>query len=380
MALSRRTLVLGAGGGLALVAVGGLWRVTRMPETATSPWAAAARPEPDVRLDALRHAILAPNPHNRQPWLVRLDGADGATVFCDLDRRLPETDPFDRQVTIGFGAFLELARMAAAQRGVRLDIEPFPGGGPEPRLDARPVARLGFVADPSVTPDPLFAHVLARRSNKEAYDLARPVAAEALAQLAASGPGWRTGATADPAEVAAIRTIVLDAIGIEMATPRTMQESVDLMRIGARAVDASPDGIDLTGPFIEAAAALGIITPDSLADPTSMAFSQGEQMMRETYGAAPAFFWLVSRGNDRSDQLAAGAAHVRANLAATALGLSMHPTSQALQEYPEVAGPHARLQALLAPDGGRVQMLSRVGYGPAVPPAPRYPLEAKLLA
>ncbi len=33
---------------------------------------------------------------------------------AELLRRLPQTDPYDRQITIGFGAFLELAAIAAA--------------------------------------------------------------------------------------------------------------------------------------------------------------------------------------------------------------------------------------------------------------------------
>jgi hypothetical protein len=91
--MDRRTLILGAGGAVALVAVGGVWRVTRMPQTAMAPWDLPPPPPADVRLDALRHAILAPNPHNRQPWLLRLDGSDGVMVTCDLDKRLPMTDP-----------------------------------------------------------------------------------------------------------------------------------------------------------------------------------------------------------------------------------------------------------------------------------------------
>ncbi len=116
MGLSRRTVVRGIGGtGLALVGAGGLFAVTRTPERALAPWAAIEDPPPaDVRLDAFRHAILAPNPHNRQPWLIKLVGVDEALIFCDLERRLPETDPFDRQILIGFGCFLELARIAAA--------------------------------------------------------------------------------------------------------------------------------------------------------------------------------------------------------------------------------------------------------------------------
>ena len=90
---------------------------------------------------ALSYAVLAPNPHNRQPWLVDLAEPDVATLYCDLDRRLPQTDPLDRQITIGLGCFLELFVLAAAQEGYASAISLFPQGSATPRLDARPVAR-----------------------------------------------------------------------------------------------------------------------------------------------------------------------------------------------------------------------------------------------
>lgn len=381
MTVSRRTMILGAGG-LALVAAGGYWRVARQPQTALDPWEALATPEPDVRLDAFRHAILAPNPHNRQPWLIRLDGEDGATIFCDLDRRLPQTDPFDRQVTIGFGCFLELARMAAAERGHTLMVEPFPEGEPEPRLDERPIARLRFDPGARAKPDPLFPQVPVRRTNKEAYDLSRAVTREDLRPFNTGDPSHpaRLRGTSIPESVAAIRKIVLEALDIEIMTPRAHRESVDLIRIGAKAVDAQPDGIDLTGPMIEAASAIGMMTNVTLADPESSAFQQGRTLMAETYGSAPAFIWVASTTNDRRSQLEAGRLHLRSNLLATSMGLSVHPASQALQEYPEVKGPFERIHQMLLPEGGRLQMLSRIGYGPKAPPSPRYPLAAKLLA
>jgi hypothetical protein len=380
MALTRRqTILAAAGGGLALVGAGAWWRVSRLPETAADPWTLDPTPPADVRLDAFRHAILAPSPHNRQPWRIRMDKTDGATLFCDLDRRLPQSDPFDRQVTIGFGCFLELARLVAAERGHRLLITPFPEGDPEPRLDTRPVAALRFVPDPGVRREPeLAAAIVKRRSDKNAYDLSVPLTREELRLFHSDGERWRMRSTQTARFVDPIREQVVRAIEIETNTPRVHRESVDLMRIGAREVDETPDGLELTGPMIEAGSAIGMITRKSLADPASSAFAQGLRMLRETYGSTNAFFWIVSLENSRARQLEAGQAYVRANLAATAAGLSVHPMSQSLQEYPEVAGPFAEIHRLLAVEGGRVQMLARVGRGPGTGPTPRYPLSAKL--
>ena len=97
--------------------------------------------------------------------------------------------------------------------------------------------------------------------------------------------------------------------------------------------------------------------------------------------ATPAFFSMVTEANDRATQVQAGRAYVRAQLAATAQGLSMHPLQQALQEYPEQAPHYAAIHALLGAGGGRgtVQMWARLGYAPPVGPAPRRGVPAHVL-
>jgi Nitroreductase family len=374
--VSRRSFVLGAGG-LALVAGGGIWRVTRMPLYASAPWTIDPSAVSDVRLYAFAHAILAPNPHNRQPWQIRLEGDDSALITCDLDKRLPQTDPFDRQITIGFGAFVELARIAAAQRGVAMEVEPFPDGEARPRLDARPLARLRFIADPQTPRDPLYGEITKRRSNKDAYDMAQAVPEALASKIVGDDGGYATAA----GTLAPLRASIVEAVTIETKTPRTYLESVRLIRIGHAEVDASPDGIDLSGPMIEALKLAGQIDRAELADTQSFAYSSGLDQMRATYGSIPALVWIITPANTRRDQLEAGRRYVRANLRATALGLAMHPLSQSLQEYAEVAKINARVHQLLGAKGGeRVQMLARVGYGPATGPSPRWPLRTHIIA
>ena len=93
-----------------------------------------------------------------------------------------------------------------------------------------------------------------------------------------------------------------------------------------------------------------------------------------------AFVWSTTPTNTRRAQLDAGRAWLRTQLIANALGLSFHPLSQALQEFPEMAENYKRVHELLSRDAGEtVQMLARLGYAPDVGPAPRQALESKLL-
>ncbi len=369
----RREVLVGLGGVLIAGAAAGTWRVKRMPQSAIAPWQSLTEPVADARLDAFRHAILAPNPHNRQPWLIRLEGADSAVLSCDLDKRLPQTDPFDRQITIGFGAFVELAAIAASHRGLRVEVVPFPSGEPQPRLDQRSVARLTFLADPTIKPDPLLDAIPLRRTIRGPFG---PLPAGALDRLAEPEVAF----SADPTKLATLRRIAVAAMTLEMMTPRAHLESVGLMRIGAAEIDAQPDGLALSGPMIEATALVGMTSRASLADPASQAFQIGLKDLQQAIATMPTAAWITTADNSRASQLAAGRAYARLALRAAAYGAAIHPLSQALQEYPEMAPLYTEVHRLLAPEPGeRVQMLVRLGSASPAAPTARYPLKAHLL-
>ncbi|QLC25827.1 twin-arginine translocation pathway signal protein [Parasphingopyxis algicola] len=381
MPTRRRILVTGAAS--AVIIGGGLFAYDIFSPSlaeAREPWRQAAEGFGDPRLDILAYAILAPNPHNKQPWLIELIGEDGIRITADLDRMLPETDPPCRQITIGFGAFLEQLRMAAAEKGYRAEITPFPEGEPQPVFDDRPIADIRLVREPGIATDPLFDLVLERHTNREHYE-PRPVTDRQFAALRAALPdGIAMGWANEAGQVEALKAIATDAWLIEYRTPRTLQESIDVMRIGADEAVANPDGIILDGPVMEAANNLGIVTRQALADPDSYAFAEGITMYTALIDASPSMLWLHTPDNSRATQLATGAAWLRVQLAATREGLAMQPLSQVLQEFPEMAGQYVRLHehlGIAAP--ARVQGLFRIGHAPAVQPAPRWPLTSRLI-
>ncbi|MFN9116508.1 MAG: Acg family FMN-binding oxidoreductase [Gemmatimonas sp.] len=362
----------------------------RVPRPAVAAWAGPT-PDDDVRRWALSFAILAPNPHNLQPWLADLRVPGEITLRLDVQRLLPATDPNGRQIRLGAGAFLELLAMAAAERGPRADITLFPEGEPGATLDARPFARVRLVADADVPRDPLFAQALRRRTDRRAYDVARPIAPADVASLRASVAGLplafdlagRADAlSADQTRVEEIRTIVKDAWRVEMTTEAPMMESMRLLRFGSAEIDRHRDGIIITRRLLVTLAKLGFVDRRKFPAPNSRSTVAQLKEFNAITDATPAYLWLVTEGNARAQQILAGRAYVRVNLAGAARGLGMHPNEQALQEYPEAARPYEAIHRLLGTPAPRhtVQMLARVGYLPAgavlAPPAPRRGLDA----
>jgi hypothetical protein len=142
----------------------------------------------------------------------------------------------------------------------------------------------------------------------------------------------------------------------------------------------------ITRPFVVVMSKAGLFDRNQFPAPDSQVTAgQIKDFDAITY-STPAYLWIITEGNRRPQQIDAGAAYVRVNLAGAAAGLAMHPNEQALQEYPAVAAPYQAIHALLdapAPDF-TVQMLARVGYLPAnataAPPAPRRGLAAHVIA
>jgi hypothetical protein len=397
--LNRRRAIQLVGGGVVVVASCGLAAcATTAPEVAVQAWqpayAKAQGQHDDVRRFMLAHALLAPNPHNRQPWLADLRRDGEITLVCDKDRLLPQTDPYGRQILIGCGAFIELAVIAAAERGHRVQVAAFPQGGPNVRElpGGSVVATLRVQPDANLQRDPLFAQIHLRRTNKGAYDNTRQVPTHVWNALTAlprtmNLPGVWAGHTTDAAMLAHIRSTTRVAYDIEMTTARTWLESAQLLRIGPDEVARHRDGITVMGAMPRLLTSLGLF--DRFAIPVPGDSNHARLMERWLpFETGTGYLWLASQGNSRQQQLDAGRAFVRAQLQATAAGVSLHPVSQALQEFVEMA-PHYQdihrvlglAQAGLESTRATVQMLARVGYALApVGPTPRRDLAQMITA
>ena len=337
-------------------------------ETGLEGWNGPMASESDIRRIVLSYAILAPHPHDKQPWIVDLTGPTSLDLYVDRTRLLPETDPPFRQIHIGQGTFLEKLDLAAGYHGYRAMIAYFPKGGHgNTVVEDKPVASVNLVKDPAVARDPLFNQILRRQSNKRAYD-ETPLSADQLSGFRASfaDSGLTLTVTDDAAQRNRLAQIMVDAVRIETASKSRDAETIAMFRFNDDERARHRDGFGVAQPGVT-----GIkkwVAENfflSREDAENYGTSFGEQAVeitRKQARSAAALGWIVTASNQRLDQLVTGRAHERLNLTATALGVAMHPMSQVLQEYPDMAELQEMFLVYLGvPEGHAVQMLFRLG-------------------
>jgi len=390
--MQRRSFMRLVGGGTVAAATAPLAGCsTDFPAEALAVWRGPGN-EPDVRRWALAHAILAPSPHNRQPWLADLREANAISLYVDRTRLLPETDPWFRQIMIGQGTFIEALALALHARGLAPAVALFPEGEFKPReVDDRPVARLSWLPGaPSPARDPLFAQLLRRCTAKSDYDTTQPVLPATLEALktAITDPGVHFEASLDAARVARLRTLCWESAQVELHTPRTVMESVRLTRVGPDEIARHRDGISINTLVPRVANAIGAFDREHPPEPGSAAYKQMTSRFEGHSRTAMGFVWLstptarhAASGSLRSAEVAAGRAYMRLQLKATELGLQMHPMSQAPQEFAEMKTHYDELHRLLlgkSADEETVQMFCRIGHCAPTQHQPRRGVDAIL--
>ncbi|MFT6556648.1 Acg family FMN-binding oxidoreductase [Sneathiella sp.] len=372
----RRFLKTLGGTGVVLAASAvGLSQCDQMPSEAIEAWQGPSDKLED-REWMLSYALLAPNPHNMQSWIADLRQDNIITIFADDSRLLPDTDPYSRQITIGQGTFLEILTIAARQRGYRPSVILYPDGSPAEEaleIGARAIARVSLQKDPAIKPDPLFEQLLKRRSNKQPYQQVS-LSADHHSQMKAFNllPGQKTGFAITEDTVRPLRDFAKEAMITEMRTPRTLKESVIRTRIGADEIAKHRDGIDLNGPLFWWLKAFGQFSKEKAMTPGTIAHQGGLDYALGWADGTHGFGWLSTQDNSREAQVNAGRSYVRLNLMATSLGIAMHPVSQILQEYPEMAALQTAFNQHLNIGGQeRIQMFFRIGYQEKPAPSPR---------
>lgn len=313
--------------------------------------------EPGVS-EIIRHATLAANGHNTQPWMFRIRG-DEIELAPDLSRRTPVVDSDDHHLFVSLGCAAENLTLAAKAAGRSGE---FTG---EPGADGVRFALSTGKADI----DPLFEAIGTRQSTRAVFD-SRPLAPGEIDLLERQSrvEGVRMVFITAKPEIGKLRDLIIDGNGRQMADPAFVSELKHWLRFNPRSAMASGDGLFAPtsgNPAMpDAVGAIGF----------GLAFTAASE--NEKYRAQiDSSSGLVVLLGDRADPahwIRVGRACQRFGLAATRAGLKTSFVNQPV-EVPELRDA---LAVLVGEPGKRPDIVMRFGRGPSMPYSPRRPVEA----
>ncbi|GII03310.1 Acg family FMN-binding oxidoreductase [Planobispora takensis] len=314
-------------------------------------------------------AGAAPSVHNTQPWRFEVRRGRYIELHADLDRRLHVADPRGRSMSISCGAALFNLRLAMRVAGMRPVVQPMSaaGSGPSalsPDLPSDlPPTLLAAVWPADAVPASaaeyeLYEAVKVRRTNRLPFS-GDPVPVEVMAELAAAAR--IEGASLVEVGGTAAAALLEEVAAADEALTVDRDYRLELARWTAG--NSRSDGIP---SYVQG--------PRPVGDPAPVrdfARARGERARFEPH---PRLAVLTTRGDGPADWLRAGQALQRVLLAATLHGVSASFLNQPLdlRDMRHRTDPRH--------PGGHPQMIIRLGYGAAVPRAPRRPVPELLRA
>ncbi len=324
----------------------------------------------DPRLQLIAHGVLAANSHNLQSWSIQLDPQNEKKfeLFLEVSRRSPEVDPYSTQLTISQGTFLEYLRIAGKKLGYFVNITLFPEGeyddvGSIDSMMEKPVASIE-ISPETFDESNLYDAMFIPDTHRLAYEeiIFNSTQLESFQNLNNSDIQVRF--YQDLSSIKKIHEIVYTSGKIEANLNRVYEENAKLLRTNEWSKNKYRYGFSLEGSgtrgfTLHAMQGLLTVFPFLNSEKANYdAFlSQIDIVTNNTY------IWamIYTSNNSRTNQVETGMLYSQLLLQATSMGFSMHPMSQALEEYAEMEEMRLEIHDEFAPENHTIQMLIRIG-------------------
>lgn len=274
----------------------------------------------------LSAAVLAPSPHNSQPWRFSVSG-NQILLHADLSRKLGAMDPFEREMFIGLGCALENIAITAPGAGFAADITLLP----DSKRGQAALVTLS-AADPS--PHRLERAITRRRTDRGPYDTTRTIDDDTLRALQSElGDDALFRFTFFPrasAQAASFSELTMQATRDIVADARMSRDSARWYRQRQAAIDASRDGLTMQTQGLSSLKETLVRLLPQVSDKTAhIAWLRNtRQVQLPTAGQFGLFVVPPERLLDDATSLAVGRAWQRLHLAATSLGIACQPLNQ----------------------------------------------------
>jgi nitroreductase len=320
----------------------------------------------------LETAILAPSPHNVQPWAIRIEDSRTAMLFMDLQRVLPKEDVTGMFLISAMGIFLETLAIVAASENLHLR---YVLCGELSEIAERirvaeellPIAKMYLENDAGAKPEFGVEHVVARATARMAYE-STLVPQEALRRLTevASARGVTFGSTADPSMIRAIADLNIAALFHDLNDANYHDEIAQWFRCGEKQERKHRDGLSnrcMSMSALElsiAKSAPGLLRVPGLSGAVAAHYRRAL--------ATPCMAWLSGDFWEPKAALNSGHTLMRFWLSVTAQGLSLHPMGNL------VTNRTAAKQVESITGARNIWIIFKLGYARNVPRSLRRPV------
>jgi hypothetical protein len=319
-------------------------------------------------LQAIAYGIQAPNPHNTQAWKFELLSDTQALLYVDEQRLLPATDPPARQIHIGAGCCIETLAIGMSSLGWETDVVLLPDGAHGfDEIGRKPVASIGLRRNGTTRQDDLAAFIGQRQTSRKAYTgpyLSEGEAEKLRAQVRSDDVEILF--VVRPEEMRPLLDIFYRAMEIEVTTPHLFEETRIWFRFSESQRRAHSDGLSVGQAGMDGFRRRLIEWSLQNGNPKQWNSPRSTGGFLKPYrvgiDSARGLVLLKTETNDQLDWLKAGRSFARVGLTLVQLGLTSHPYSQVLQEFPEMAELQTEFNDLLEVNGSeKIQMAVRVG-------------------
>ncbi|MDX6287112.1 MAG: hypothetical protein QOG53_2597 [Frankiales bacterium] len=320
-----------------------------------------------VSQDELRTAVeaagLAPSLHNAQPWWFHVR-PDGIEVHADRSRNLAVVDPIDRELHIGCGAAIALARVALRGMGWSVDTNVLPDDGEHDLLAVLTVTGR----QPATGAEKQLVQALPIRYTDRGRYADRPLPAALIEEFRAAveSEGVWLRPLDRPGDEVVAAVLLGHADELERADLAYVAELASWSRYDSAAVDGVPrQAVDSTP--VEARGSTIPLRNFDVDGSVTAGYVPSEDPPPAEH---PLFVVIGTESDGRQSWLEAGMALGQLLLRAAANGVSAAPMTQVL----EIPAARLRLGHALG-TVGHPQMLLRMGYGTGRPTTHRRPVD-----
>jgi len=324
----------------------------------------------DARIKLAAHGILAANGHNMQPWKIKLDADKNVFyLYADSERLAKEVDPFARQTMVTQGTFLEYVRIAAEKLGYKTDMVLFPDGEYDEQnlaesIKNKPVAKITLTKAES-RQNSLYDFMFLPDTNRAAYQKTQ-LTSDEIKQLQAinTDPDMTIKIFQDEENKKRLGKYAIEGAKIESGIHRMNVESANIFRSNEYEKNKyrygfSVEGQGTTGLMKHVMQGLVTLFPSINSEKSS-----ADLYVKSTQTAVDntaAYALIITKGNNRIEQVKSGMLYSRLILTAHSIGFVMQPPSQVLEEYPEMKEQYSGIHSDYAPKGSTIQMFVRMG-------------------